>query len=326
MSSILVFSIAANYLSGSLPSDLFLTLPKLQEVYLGGNGFSGRIPNTITNASLAEKIDISMNSFVGSIPADLGSLKNLQYLNFENNSLGTEEGDDLSFLTSIVNCTKLQSLSISLNKLKGTLPTSISNFSTTVTSLYLGRNWISGSIPLGIGNLVSLECLSLSGNKLVGRIPESIGRLSKLQELIIHQNNLSGRIPFSVGNMTALANLWLAKNTLEGMLPASLGNCKHLYELYLSWNRLIGPVPEQLLGPSLGTLLLGTNYFTGPIPSQIGQLVNLEHLDVSVKQHVWRNPIHFEWLSNAGVTHLGCQPLQWNHPTFSVKSKRSAVA
>ncbi|OWM82325.1 hypothetical protein CDL15_Pgr001899 [Punica granatum] len=43
----------------------------------------------------------------GSVPADLGGLKKVQSLIFGPNLLGTEDGDDLRFLTSLTNCTEL---------------------------------------------------------------------------------------------------------------------------------------------------------------------------------------------------------------------------
>ncbi|XP_031395213.1 probable LRR receptor-like serine/threonine-protein kinase At3g47570 isoform X2 [Punica granatum] len=282
ISSILEFSLASNNLSGSLPSDLFLAFPKLIGLYLGGNKFSGMLPSTIANASQAIEIDFSQNALVGLIPVGLGGLKNVQLLNFEKNNLGSEEGDDLSFLTSLINCTKLQRLSIGENRLKGILPNSIANFSSTLMAFVLRQNFISGTIPSGIGNLVNLQLLSLIENMLTGGIPSSIVKLSNMQGLYLYENNLTGVIPSSLGNMTLLSGLELDNNVLEGTIPASLGNCTHLDELYLDRNLLVGAVPQEVFGlSSLTALSLPGNYLSGPIPSQVGELVNLQILDVS---------------------------------------------
>ncbi|OWM82324.1 putative receptor-like protein kinase At3g47110 [Punica granatum] len=282
-SSIISFSIVVNNVSGSLPSDLFLTLPKLQGFYLGVNSFSGPLPASITNASELRMIDISQNSFTGPIPVDLGGLKNLEVLNFGGNPLGTEEGDDLRFLASLTNCTNLRILWSQLNSFKGALPDSVGNFSDTFTSLMLDRNFISGAIPSGIGNLVNLEVLSLYSNKLVGSVPDSIGKLSKLKMFFMYQNNLSGTIQHTLGNMTSLIQLNLRENMLEGALPSSIGNCTQLDNVDLSQNRFIGPIPEELFGLSSlsAGLRLAKNHFTGRLPSQVGNLINLRELDVS---------------------------------------------
>ncbi|KAI6698255.1 hypothetical protein NL676_018374 [Syzygium grande] len=283
ISSMILFSVALNNLSGVLPSDLFLTLPKLQGFYVGGNQFSGPIPNSISNATELVQINGVLNSFSGSIPPKLGGLQNLQLLSFGGNFLGTEKGDDLRFLRSLSNCTSLMFVRLPLNHLKGMLPDSLANFSTTFTSLRLDQNLVHGSIPFGVGNLVNLELLSLSENELTGNIPLSIGALYNLQVLWLSHNNISGIIPFTLGNASSLNRLILRDNMLEGSIPASIGNCNHLNELDLSRNNLTGSVPGQVFGlPSLSIgLSLAGNALTGPMPLQVGEMVNLMALDVS---------------------------------------------
>ncbi|OWM82333.1 hypothetical protein CDL15_Pgr001907 [Punica granatum] len=282
ISSIQTFALSENNLSGSLPSYLFLAFPKLEGLYLGGNKFSGLVPSSIANASRAVLIFFAKNALVGPVPSDLGGLTNLQRFNLEENNLGTEEGDDLSFLTSLTNCSKLQELSVDNNRLKGVLPDSVANLSSTLGVFNIYRNLMSGSIPSGIGNLVNLQFLSLGENMLTGRIPGSIVKLSKLQRLYLNQNNLSGMIPSTLGNMTSLSELVLEYNRLEGTIPASLGDCTHLSLLDIDENLLVGVMPPELFGvSSILFLSLAGNHFTGPIPSLVGNLANLQRLDVS---------------------------------------------
>ncbi|OWM82334.1 hypothetical protein CDL15_Pgr001908 [Punica granatum] len=282
ISSIQTFALAENNLSGSLPSYLFLAFPELEGLYLGGNKFSGLVPSSIANASRAVMIFFAKNALVGPVPSDLGGLTNLQRFNLEENNLGTEEGDDLSFLTSLTNCSKLQELSVDNNRLKGVLPDSVANLSSTLRAFTVYRNFISGSIPSGIGNLVNLQFLALGENMLTGRIPSSIVKLSELQQLYLNQNNLSGMIPSTLGNMTSLSELVLEYNRLEGTIPASLGDCTHLSLLDIDENLLVGVMPPELFGvSSILFLSLAGNHFTGPIPSLVGNLANLQRLDVS---------------------------------------------
>ncbi|KAI6698253.1 hypothetical protein NL676_018372 [Syzygium grande] len=229
-------------------------------------------------------IPLSINQTIR--PLRGGRLGNVRWLppwscNYHNR--GTEEGNDLTFLDSLSNCTNLRQVFVPLNHLKGVIPDSLGNFSTTLTTLWLDRNLLHGSIPSHIVNLVNLEILSLFENKLSGSIPQSIGELSNLQVLRLDHNILSGIIPSTIGNATSLNILLLSDNMLEGSIPDSIGNFTSLKELDLSRNNLAGALPDQVWGlTSLSKgLSLAGNALTGPIPSQVGEMVNLVELDVS---------------------------------------------
>ncbi|XP_031261440.1 putative receptor-like protein kinase At3g47110 [Pistacia vera] len=274
ISSLEQLSLSENSLSGKIPVELDW-LKRL-------NMFTGAIPHAISNASKLGKLDFSQNFFTGSIPINLGRLKNLIRLNFAVNNLGTEEGDDLSFLKSLVNCTNLEVLSLSNNSL-GKLSNSIANFSSQLTYLYMGENRISGNIPTGIGNLKNLISIGIEKNLLTGGILISMGYLLNLQILSLFGNSFSGEIPASLGNLTYLIELSLDENFIQGSIPSTLGNCQLLQSLGLSENNLSGDIPFQVIGlPSLSEWLdLSRNHLTGSIPSEIGNLKNIRLLDLS---------------------------------------------
>ncbi|PIA24724.1 hypothetical protein AQUCO_68600001v1, partial [Aquilegia coerulea] len=284
-SSIFNFAVASNQLEGSLPPNIGLTLPNLQEFWLGGNKFSGPIPVSLSNATRLEVIGIELNAFTGSVPKDLGKLQRLRWLLFGGNQLGTQQGrDDLSFINSLTNCSKLEFLELAQNVLKGPLPDSISNLSsTTIRLLNMQENSIYGSIPVGIGNLVSIEKISLSWNNLTGIIPTSIGKLNQLRELYLGENLLSGHIPSSLGNLTQLTFLNLKNNYLNGSIPPTLGNCQTLGALDLSQNNFVGAIPIQVISISSLTigLSLSQNSLTGSLPLEVGNLTNILLLYIS---------------------------------------------
>jgi len=116
-----------------------------------------------------------------------------------------------------------------------------------VTSLELGGNGLSGSVPSSLGNLTNLQGLGLSGNQLSGALPSSLGNLTNLQGLALSGNQLSGALPSSLGNLTNLQGLWLHENELSGALPSSLGNLTQLEVLELSRNQLSGALPQSLV-------------------------------------------------------------------------------
>ncbi|KAG8633671.1 probable LRR receptor-like serine/threonine-protein kinase At3g47570 [Manihot esculenta] len=275
--------VSSNQLTGSLPDNIFFTLPNLQNLIIGVNYFSGSIPNSLSNASQLLRVDFSRNNFVGRVPSDLGNLRSLLLLNFEYNNLGSNSSNDLLFLTSLTNCSKLETLSIARNNFGGVLPVSVANFSTGLSKLFLGRNKIAGIIPAAMENLVNLIALGMEENFFTGIIPHQLGKLGKLQFLTLQTNRLSGQIPSSIGNLTQLSAFSLLENKLEGSIPSSIRNCQHLYSLYLAENRLSGELSKEVLGlTSLSKVLnLSHNSFSGNLPTEVGKLKNLNTLDVS---------------------------------------------
>ncbi|PIA43757.1 hypothetical protein AQUCO_01800069v1, partial [Aquilegia coerulea] len=284
-SSIFCFACTGNRLEGSLPPNIGLTLPNLQEFWLGSNKFSGPIPVSLSNATRLEVISFVDNAFTGSVPRDLGKLQRLRWLVFGGNQIGTQQGgDDLNFINSLTNCSKLEILELAQNVLKGPLPDSISNLSsTTIWYLNMEENSIYGSIPVGIGNLNNIEVISFAINNLTGVIPTTIGKLNQLKELYLGFNLLSGQIPSSMGNLTQLTELSLSENNLSGSIPPTLGNCQTLGVLDLSQNNLIGTIPIQVFRLSSLTigLALSHNSLTGSLPLEVGNLTNIVSLLIS---------------------------------------------
>ncbi|KAM7469538.1 hypothetical protein LguiA_007721 [Lonicera macranthoides] len=283
ISTITEFWATSNQLTGTLPANIGLTLPNLQAFGFGGNNFHGEIPGSFSNASQLQIFDLVTNMLTGQVPANLGSLQNLQQFNIANNHLGTNATDDLSFITSLSNCTNVRTLAIDINNFGGEIPSSIGNFSVQLNVLGIGHNHISGIIPAAIESLVNLYVLQLENNLLSGPIPSFFGKLLNLQALLLKGNKFRGQIPSSLGNITLLNTLDLSENKLEGNIPASIGNCKKLSKLDLSQNNLIGPVPDNVVSIfSLSiSLNLSGNSLNGSLPVEVGRLTNINALDIS---------------------------------------------
>ncbi|KAL4348946.1 hypothetical protein GQ457_17G026510 [Hibiscus cannabinus] len=237
---------------------------------------------------------MALNALSGPIPKNLGSLQNLQFLNFGWNFLDSSNG--LSFLTSLTNCTNLSFLCLSQNKLTGALPDSIGNLSANLQQFRIDSNYISGPIPKEIQNLLGLEWLGLQENKLTGSIPDSFGKLSKLKYFFASKNRIMGEIPHSLGNMTELLALRISENLLAGEIPASLGNCSYLERLDLSQNRLKATIPKEAIGLCSFSreINFASNRLTGTLPPEIGNCKNLNMLDVSSNKFHGEIPISLE--------------------------------
>ena len=107
--------------------------------------------------------------------------------------------------------------------------------------------------------------------------------LHKLQLLDLSQNIFYGNIPSSLGNLTSLTILNLGWNNLQGSIPLSLSQCQNLIRLYLNNNNLSGTITSEVitLSFSLNTLNLAANQFSSVLSIEVGNLKNLEKLDVS---------------------------------------------
>ncbi|KAL0556037.1 hypothetical protein IC582_004542 [Cucumis melo] len=282
LSSIRTFSLPFNQLEGSLPADLGLLFPDLQILRIHTNEFSGSIPFTLSNATKLVVFSISKNRFTGKVPS-LANMRDLEELGVFVNNLGFRDVDDLNFLSSLVNCSNLSSVVISDNNFGGMLPEYISNFSSKLRIIGFGRNYIRGTIPTDIGNLIGLEGLGLERNQLTGLIPSSLGKLKKLGDLFLNMNKLSGEIPQSFGNLSALGRCNLRLNNLTGAIPSNVGENQNLLMLALSQNHLTGTIPKKLM--SISSLSIGLdlseNFLTGSIPFEVGKLINLGYLHMS---------------------------------------------
>ncbi|KAL9177991.1 hypothetical protein ABFS82_01G096100 [Erythranthe guttata] len=278
MSTIYSLKVYSNSLQGSIPYDIGLTLPNLRELVLAQNQFSGGVPISLSNASSLERLVLSINNFTGRMPRfdELSRLRSLY-------AATTFINDDIGFISSLTNCTKLQDLDLGENPfISGTIPDTIANMSKYLGALGIYSTQVVGKIPSGIGNLVGLSLVQLYNNKLEGPIPLSMGTLSNLYVLDLGDNGFTGDIPTNFGNLSLLTNLYLQGNNFSGHIPKSIGNCSNLLELYLSRNNLIGSIPQEILIPVLSISLdLSYNALMGSIPIEVGSLKNLAILDLS---------------------------------------------
>ncbi|KAH9670341.1 putative LRR receptor-like serine/threonine-protein kinase [Citrus sinensis] len=283
LSFLVIFSVSENQMHGSLPPSLGLYFPNLKLFQMNENFFSGSIPISLSNASKLEYVEIASNSFFGKLSVNFGGMKNLSDLILEHNNLGSGESDEMGFMNSLANCSKLQVLSLGGNQFRGALPHSIANLSSQLQILVLGTNQLYGSIPSGIGNLVNLYSLQIEENQFTGSIPKEMGKLLNLQGLDFGGNHFLGEIPFTLGNLSSLYEIFLSDNNLSGVIPSSLGNLERLAFLEMFANELSGTIPEDIFNiSSLSVSLnLAENHFVGSIPPRIGNLKALRSFDVS---------------------------------------------
>lgn len=217
--------------------------PRVTDVALVGYGIDlrGRVPSVLAGLSHLREIWIS-SALTGSIPPELGQLRNLQ------------------------------DLWLYGNQLTGPIPPELGSI-LALYDLRLGGNRLTGAIPPELGRLENLGYLQLDANQLTGGIPPELGALTRLWSLELDGNQLTGAIPPELARLPLLQTLELQGNRLTGAVPAAFASFGNLRELDLRDNRLTGQIPAKLsASPHFDRLWLGGNRFTGCLPLDLREV------------------------------------------------------
>ena len=122
---------------------------------------------------------------------------------------------------------KIKSIHLDVNRLRGTLPAQWSNMSRTIQHIRLFTNELTGSLPPSWHALTVLKTLRLHDNKLTGALPALWGNMSQLDTLDLRKNAFSGLIPLQWGRIVPAASnkCDLSDNTFGCPLPPFASNC-----------------------------------------------------------------------------------------------------
>ncbi|XP_077225784.1 receptor kinase-like protein Xa21 [Tasmannia lanceolata] len=255
----------------------------------------GTLSPAISNLTFLREIHLQENSFNGQISQDIGRLFRLRYLNMSYNSLG------------------------------GEIPSNLTHW----------------SIPPQLGNVSSLIYLYLGENRLVGHIPDDLTRISHLKFIALSSNLISGteainlpdtfQIPYPMFSGQVPENIGWAKNLLEFDLSynylglgraddlkfiTSLTNCSNLNQITIESNHFVGLFPNYIanLSTNLYQLAIGENQISGNIPSQIGNLINLQALGIYSTFITGSIPTSIGMLQNLQQLYLGNNSLSGKIP------------
>lgn len=256
--------LASNNLTGFLPSGFtpdadFLYLDQLN---LSDNSISGTIPADLGGLTSLFFLDLGGNQLTGTIPAELGNLANLNVLTLSDNQLTGAIPAELGNLTA------LSALFLNNNSLEGAVPATLANLTqlrflhvdrndledalpdlsvlAKLESFFVSDNRLTGTLPPWVGSLGSLNALGFDGNRFTGGLPAAWLQLDSLRFFNIEDNLLDAALPDDWSAMDSLHTFSAARNTIPGEIPAGLGNAAELRHLNLADNQLMGAIPTSL--------------------------------------------------------------------------------
>ncbi|KAI3798319.1 hypothetical protein L1987_33590 [Smallanthus sonchifolius] len=261
MSSLGVLKLAMNRISGPIPStfngsvvrilwlngqsgggmtgdiDVIGKMVSLTSLWLHGNYFSGRIPESIGGLTELKEFNVNSNDLVGLVPDGLASLS-LDKLDLNNNQ----------FMGPVP---KFKAVNFTYASNQFCLPDPGVACAPEVTALLeflndldyparLVSSW-SGNDPCA-GSWLGLTCSK-----------------QKVSSIHLARFNLSGTLSPSIANLDSLTRIDLGSNNLMGVIPSNWSSLKSLTFLDLSNNNLSPPMPN--FDPAMKLFLTGNPFF-----------------------------------------------------------------
>ncbi|WOL07284.1 hypothetical protein Cni_G16024 [Canna indica] len=256
-------------------------LENLSFLNLSHNSFRGSIPPELFHLKLLQTLDLSSNQFSGELSPGIGNLSSLHHLDIDNNNFTGIIPD------AFYDMQNLQVFSAESNRFVGGLPASLSSCS-MLTLLSLSNNSLDGIIDLNFTQLPRLTKLDLERNRFHGLIPEALSSCKALEIISFARNNLSGRIPKKLSELQSLNFLNVGVNRLSNISEAFevLQECHNLTVLILSWNFQGETISvKEIRGfRNIRVLGVGNCALTGSIPTWFRNLKELRALDLHLNQ------------------------------------------
>ncbi|PON36603.1 LRR domain containing protein [Trema orientale] len=279
-----------------------IELQQLEHLDLSSRSLT-EIPHFLGSLSNLRYLNLSSTNVSGTVPVELGKLWHLLSGNSYTNAETLEWLSNLTSLEyldlSMMNLSRVHDWLHVMNRLPKLrilrlggcdLPAPIfssplSKSDSTLEEIVLHGNRLTSSIVQWLFNHGrTLFYLDLSNNHLDGLIPEAFGSMNFLEFVDLSHNLLEGGIPNSFGSLCSLRVLNLIGNRISGQLETlieMLSKCTQNGLESPSSNEKMKPLSNVTKFSLLKVLDLSNNYLNGTIPEIIGNLSELETLNMS---------------------------------------------
>ncbi|MCL7051783.1 hypothetical protein MKW94_003096 [Papaver nudicaule] len=270
LSSLIELSIVPGRIIGTLP-DTLSELKNLRFLAISKNFISGDLHRSLSELKNLRTIDLSYNQLTGSIPKTIGTFRSLN------------------------------NLILCHNHLSGGIPPF---FSESLTRLDLKHNELTGSL-LRWSFPSSIQSLSLSSNHLTGPVDRLLTRLNRLNYLDLSMNQFTGGIP---GNLFTfpISNLQLQRNMFTGVLQP--WNMVTIESIDVSHNKFSGTISP--LFSSVQKLYMNHNKFTGQVPGSFVTSLMAANIQILYLQHNYLTGIQINPTAEIPLSSSLC--LQYN--------------
>jgi Leucine-rich repeat (LRR) protein len=262
----------------------------LRDLSLSLNSFWGSIPASIGNLSSLQLFDLSFNQMNGTIPESFGQLSELVELYLQANSW-----EGVITEAQLMNLTRLEHVilrtdtnqSLVFNVTYSWVP------SFRLKSLELESCLVGPKFPIWLQVQSELTTVTLKNVGISDTIPEEwfSNISSQITYLDLSNNQIMGKLPHKIVS-PKLNVIDLSYNHFKGPIPLWFTNVTHLY---LQNNFFSGPIPSNIgdLMPSLLYLDFSENLLNSTIPSPIQKMNDLQVLSLRSNQLSGELPHHW---------------------------------
>ncbi len=354
----------ANNLVGTIPPELG-KLNQLSHLYLYSNSLTGSIPPELGNISALVFLHVAHNQLSGEIPFELSGLNNLEALALNYNLFETVLPDWLGSLPS------MKMVILSGNDFYGALPRSFTS-SATLVSIFAENNQLThfpdfsshpnpSTVTINIANnyipQADIDANMVGGQPIFAAftyapqkmVPSDQGKLLDIVEISALRDfyestggaNWTDNTgwPFTPAQWDTLTSIeqaatWfgvtidsgdvskldLRDNYLVGTIPGSIANLSSLKIIflgeYLTSNQLSGPIPTSIEGLwNLEQLHLSGNQLSGEIPPSIFDLEHINYISLGGNSLSGSIPSNVGNASNLRVLSLASNNLTGEIPS-----------